>query len=82
MKNKLLEKMKTEVDQLVSDGEKISGKAAYAQKSLGQEWIIEASNWVGRIGHLIQKLYSEKNPYFAQYQKALETSNFYHAHSN
>lgn len=82
MKDKFLEKVKHEVEQLVSSGEKISGKAAYAQTTLGHEWIIDASNWVSRIGQLIIKLYGKSSPYFVQYQKTLETQDFYEAHSN
>lgn len=72
----------TEINNLVSVGQRIHRSVAGASSSLGGEDLAEVAMWVTRLGQLIRKLYGEQSQYFEAFQRAVSVEGFYNLHSN
>jgi len=75
-------KLKEEIDELVAIGEQIAHAASCSDSSLGQDYIIKTSMWVGRIGQIIRRLYGSASQHLVNYEKTLSGRDFYIMHSN
>lgn len=82
MNTKLHEVIATEIDELVTIGQKLSRDAAQARSSLGPERIEELSAIASRGGQLIRRIYGQDSQYLENLNKVLATKNFTSMHSN
>jgi hypothetical protein len=80
--SKLDARISTEIDDLVATGQKLNDLVTNSNSGVNSEQLAQISMWVTRLGQLVRKLYGEQSQYFASYNSALETKNFYSLHSN
>lgn len=76
------DRITAEVQDLVDRGQRLVQVVSFARSSIGGEDLTEATMWVTRVGHVLQKLYGEKSQHRISFDKALSTNNFFNLHSN
>jgi len=72
----------TEINDLVTVGEKLSRDASQSRNGLDHERIQELSSISSRGGQLIRRLYGTDSQYMLNWQKVLDTPNFTAMHIN
>jgi hypothetical protein len=77
-----IQKIITEIDDLLKIAERLARDAAYSQSSLGPERIQELSSIAVRGGQLIQKLYGQGSQYEQSWKQVLATKLFTTMHSS
>lgn len=81
MNQKICEKIKKEIDELVNYGNRLIGIATRSGKSLGSDYITQTSTWVTKIGQIIRNLCPKNSQYLKNYEALLAREQFKYIHS-
>ena len=80
MEDRTKERLLAEIDDLLGKGEVVIGAAQSASTGdfgMGPQHAVLASQWVGRIGELVTKLYGTRSEMYSSYRRSVETESFY-----